>query len=198
MQARFSLAFIFTFALFRPQTHQLHKESPFPPFFPIYKMTGQHIRITRKEGEEMEKDYFIKKVPHERYGELYQFLEVDRETGEGAVVDPFEAGLLVGMQPQEHPLLFVKSKRGADARGFHRGQGFVVQKGSKFAASVSAKCPKKHIRRREELMLAKLLVPLHTQLLVMEDIEFDSPIAALGAAIGGWARAEHGWKEQER
>ena len=162
-------------------------------------MTGLHIRITREEGEEMEKDYFIKKVLHEHYGELYQFLEVDRDTGEEKSVNPFKAGLLEGVYPVgDPPLLFVKSKRGADARGYHRGQGFVVQKGSKFAASVSAKCPKKYIRHREELMLAKLLVPLHTQLLVMEDIEFDSPMAALGAAIGGWARAEHGWKEQER
>jgi hypothetical protein len=145
----------------------------------------------------MATDYFIKKIPHGIYGDLYQFLAVDAETGEERSVNPFEAGLLEGAYAEEGPpLLFVKSKRGADACGYRRGSRFVVQKGSKFAASVSPKCPKKYIRHREELILAKMLMPLHEGLLVMEDIEFDSPTAALGAAIGSWARAEHGWKEQ--
>lgn len=29
----------------------------------------------------------------------------------------------------------------------------------------------------------------------MEDTEFDSPMMAMGAVIGGWVRGSHDWKE---
>lgn len=145
----------------------------------------------------MVKEYMIKKVAHEVHGELYQFLAIDAQMGTQEVVNPFESGLLKELVPMSPApeLLYITSKRGAEAEGYCKGDRFVVKLGSKFAASTSPKCPKKYIRLREELMLRKLLIPLHGKLLVMEDIEFDSPTSAMGAAIGGWVKGSHNWKK---
>lgn len=137
----------------------------------------------------------MKKVIHEKYGELYQFLKLDEESGIEEVLHPFEAGLFPQMKEEPSELFHIQSKRGADATGYYKGDKFIVIEGSKFALSTSLKCPKRYIKMRENLVLAKLLVPLYNQLLVMEDIEFDSPTAAMGAAIGGWAKGQYGWKE---
>ncbi|WKA58253.1 methionine sulfoxide reductase [Planococcus shenhongbingii] len=146
----------------------------------------------------MRKEFYLKKVIHETYGELYQFLEMDAETGQEQVINPFATGLfLETVQEPEPELLYIKSKRGADASGYYKGSRFVVKQGSKFASTTSPKCPKKYIISREILMLQKRVIPLGEQLLVMEDIEFDSPAAAMGAAIGGWVRGAHDWKEHQ-
>lgn len=145
----------------------------------------------------MAKEYIIQQVVHDMYGELYRFLAVDGVAGTQETVDPYESGLLrelVAMPPAPE-LLYITSKRGAAAEGYYIGDRFVVKLGSKFAASTSPKCPKKYVRLREELLLRKLLIPLHGQLLVMEDIEFDSPTSAMGAAIGGWVKGAHNWKK---
>ncbi|HSP22276.1 MAG TPA: methionine sulfoxide reductase [Planococcus sp. (in: firmicutes)] len=148
----------------------------------------------------MAQEVVIRKVAHEIYGELYQFLAVDAEAGTQEAVDPYEAGLLQRAAPLEPTpeLLYITSKRGAEAEGYYKGERFVVKLGSKFAASTSPKCPKKYVRLREELLLSKLLIPLHGRLLVMEDIEFDSPMSAMGAAIGGWVRGTHDWKKLKK
>ncbi|WP_142826716.1 DUF4357 domain-containing protein [Planococcus soli] len=146
------------------------------------------------------KEYFLKKIHHPREGELYQFLELDAQTGQEQIIDPFESGMLQ-LYPEKEPasdVFTITSKRGADATGFYRGEKFVVQRGSKFAASTSPKCPKKYIKLRENLMLDKLLVPFQHQLLLMEDTEFNSPMMAMGAVIGGWVRGSHDWKEAEK
>lgn len=143
----------------------------------------------------MAKEVYLRKIIHDTYGELYQFLELDPASGEERAVSPFEAGVF--REPEQEPeLLYIQSKRGADAAGYCKGQGFVVKQGSKFAATTSPKCPKKYVRSREKLVLEKRLIPFQNQLLVMEDIEFDSPQAAMGAAIGGWVRGAHDWKEK--
>jgi len=136
------------------------------------------------------KEYYVKKIQHPQEGELYQFLELDNETGKEQIVDPFESGMLQLRAPLEeaHELFFITSKRGADATGFYQGDKFIVQRGAKFAATISPKCPKKYIKLRENLVLDKLLVPFQHQLLLMEDTEFDSPMMAMGAVIGGWVR----------
>lgn len=145
----------------------------------------------------MAQEIYVIKVVNEKYGELYQFLKVDLETGKKEVVFPFDIAQFPEIvQEEEAELLTIQSKRGADAVGYSRASSFVVKQGSKFAASTSPKCPKKYIKLREILILDKKLVPLHNQLLVMEDIEFDTPMAAMGAAIGGWVRGPHDWKEQ--
>lgn len=149
----------------------------------------------------MTTDYFVKKVLHPTEGELYQFIGVDTETGEETIIDPFEAGMLerVGEpEPEKPELLFITSKRGADATGYHAGDKFVVTRGSKFAASTSPKCPKKYVVHRENLILDGLLVPVHKGLLLMEDVAFDSPMAAMGAVIGGWVRGPHDWKKTNK
>ncbi|EIM05523.1 methionine sulfoxide reductase A [Planococcus antarcticus DSM 14505] len=142
------------------------------------------------------KEYYVKKIQPPQQGELYQFLERDAETGEEQAIDPFESGMLqLQVEQEPSPELFsVMSKRGADATGFYRGAKFVVQRGSKFAASTSPKCPEKYIKLRENLVLDKLLVPFQHQLLLMEDTEFDSSTLAMGTVIGGWARSSLGWK----
>lgn len=145
----------------------------------------------------MGQEIYLRKIVHETAGEVYQFLKLDEITGQEQVLDPFKALMFKETVPEPQPeLLYIRSKRGADASGYYSGDRFIVQKGWKFAASTSPKCPKKYIRHREELILSKLLVPLHKGLLVMEDIEFESPMAAMGAAIGGWVRGAHDWKEQ--
>jgi hypothetical protein len=136
----------------------------------------------------MAKEVFLKKIIHHTYGELYQFLELD-------LASETEQGVSRETSP-EPELLYIQSKRGADAAGYCKGEKFVVKQGSKFAATTSPKCPKKYIVSRETLMLEKRLIPFQNQLLVMEDIEFDSPQAAMGAAIGGWVRGAHDWKEK--
>ncbi|MBT2570035.1 methionine sulfoxide reductase [Planococcus sp. ISL-110] len=143
------------------------------------------------------KEYYVKKIYHPQEGELYQFLELDAQTGEEQTIDPFESGMLKFYPETEAvPDIFsITSKRGADATGFYRSEKFVVQRGSKFAASTSPKCPKKYVKLRENLVLDKLLVPFEHQLLLMEDTEFDSPMLAMGAVIGGWVRGSHDWKE---
>lgn len=142
------------------------------------------------------KEYYVKKIQHPQEGELYQFLEVDNKTGQEQIIDPFESGMLQLHAPLERApdLFFITSKRGADATGFYRKNQFVVQRGSKFAASTSPKCPKKYMKLRENLVLDKLLVPFQHQLLLMEDTEFESPMLAMGAVIGGWVRGSHDWK----
>lgn len=145
----------------------------------------------------MAQEFVIRKVAHDIYGEVYQFLAVDLEAGTQEAVDPYESGLLQRPAPLEQApeLLYITSKRGAEAEGYYKGERFVVKLGSKFAPSTSPKCPKKYVRLREELLLSKLIIPLHGKLLVMEDIEFDSPMSAMGAAIGGWVRGAHAWKK---
>lgn len=143
----------------------------------------------------MAQQIYVKKVIHEKYGELYQFLKLDTESGIEEVLHPFESGLFSQLKEEAPEMFHIQSKRGADATGYFKGDKFIVIEGSKFALSTSPKCPKQYIKLREGLVLAKLLVPLHTQLLVMEDITFDSPVAAMGAAIGGWVKGPHGWKE---
>lgn len=145
----------------------------------------------------MTKTQFVKRITHPDYGELYQFYEVDEATQEETLLDPFDAGLLLMAVEKEEELpeiLRITSKRGADASGYYAGERFVVQKGSKFAASTSAKCPKNYVKLREKLILEGLLIPLHNQLFLMEDYEFDSPILAMGAVIGGWVKGPHNWK----
>ncbi|MGI2328124.1 DUF4357 domain-containing protein [Planococcus sp. YIM B11945] len=138
-------------------------------------------------------EIYIRKAQTDQ-GDFYEFLRLNPDTGREETVNPFAAGLF--LEEAESPeLLSITSKRGADAKGYYRGDKFVVVKGSKFAASTSPKCPKKYVLLREKLMLNGLLVPLHNQLLVMQDIEFDSPMKAMGAAIGGWVRGPHGWKK---
>lgn len=144
----------------------------------------------------MAQEIYVKKVANEKYGELYQFLKVDLKTGKEEVVFPFEMAQFPEIIQEEEPeLLTIQSKRGADAMGYYEGTRFIVKQGSKFAASTSPKCPKKYIKLRETLILDKKLVPLHGQLLAMEDIEFDTPMAAMGTVIGGWVRGPHDWKE---
>lgn len=142
------------------------------------------------------KEYYVKKIQHPQEGKLYQFLEVDNKTGMQQIIDPFESGMLQLHAPLEEApeLFFIISKRGADATGFYQGDKFIVQRGAKFAATISPKCPKKYIKLRENLVLDKLLVPFQHQLLLMEDTEFDSPMMAMGAVIGGWVRGSHDWK----
>ncbi|WKA54473.1 DUF4357 domain-containing protein [Planococcus shixiaomingii] len=146
----------------------------------------------------MEKEIFIRKVIHDTEGKLYQFLYLNPETGKEEVVNPFERELFQEEVADEPELLEIRSKRGADAKGYYWEDKFIVTRGSKFAASTSPKCPKKYVTLREHLMLEGLLVPLGRQLLVMQDIEFESPMAAMGAAIGGWVRGPHDWKEVKR
>ncbi|MDN7227812.1 methionine sulfoxide reductase [Planococcus sp. N064] len=143
----------------------------------------------------MAKEVYLRKIIHDTHGELYQFLQLDPPSGEEKAVSPFEMGMFKELE-QQPELLYIQSKRGANAVGYCKGQGFVVKQGSKFAATTSPKCPKKYVRSREKLVLEKRLIPFQHQLLVMEDIEFDSPQAAMGAVIGGWVRGAHGWKEK--
>ena len=145
----------------------------------------------------MPKEFYLKKVIHDIHGELYQFLEVDAATGRQQVMDPFDTGMFL-KTVQEPELLYIQSKRGADATGYYKGEKFIVKQGSKFASTASPKCPKKYLVSREKLMLEKRLVPFQNQLLVMVDIEFDSPQSAMGAAIGGWVRGAHDWKERQK
>lgn len=144
----------------------------------------------------MTKTQFVKRITHPDYGELYQFYEMDEATRTKTLVDPFDAGLLLmAAEEEELPeILGITSKRGADASGYYAGEKFVVQKGSKFAASTSAKCPKNYVKLREKLVLEGLLIPLHNQLFLLEDYEFESARAAMGTVIGGWGKRPHGWK----
>ena len=145
------------------------------------------------------KKYYVKKIHHPQEGELYQFLELDVQTGKEQTIDPFRSGMLqLYAEKEPAPDIFsITSKRGADATGVYRGEKFVVQRGSKFAASTSPKCPKKYVKLRENLVLDKLLVPFEHRLLLMEDPEFDSPMLVMGAVIGGWVRGSHDWKEEK-
>lgn len=143
----------------------------------------------------MKKTPFVKRVTHPHYGELYQFFEVDTETLEEIPVDPFDAGILLMAAEEDVPeILTITSKRGADASGYYADGKFVVEKGSKFAASTSAKCPKHYVKLREKLILAGLLIPLHDQLFLLEDYVFDSPVLAMGTVIGSWVKGPHNWK----
>lgn len=40
------------------------------------------------------KGYYVKRIHHPQEGELYKFLEMNPETGQETVIDPFESGLL--------------------------------------------------------------------------------------------------------
>ena len=146
----------------------------------------------------MTKTQFVKRITHPDYGELYKFFEVDEATRQETPVDPFDAGiLLMAVEEQLPEILTIASKRGADASGYHTGDKFVVLKGSKFAASTSPKCPNYYVKLREKLILEGLLIPLHNQLFLLEDYEFDSPMLAMGTVIGGWVRGPHDWKKNK-
>ena len=143
----------------------------------------------------MEKEYYVEAVEHPVFQELYRFYELDPETGEELAVDPFDSGMVKRYQEAPPELFYITSKRGADASGFYQGEQFIVQRGSKFAATTSAKCPKRYVKMREELLLSGKLTPLGKQYLVMEDLEFASPLLAMGVVIGGWAKGAHDWKK---
>ena len=146
----------------------------------------------------MTKTQFVKRITHPDYGELYKFFEVDEGTRQETPVDPFDAGILLMAVEEGLPeILTITSKRGADASGYYVGEKFVVVKGSKFAASTTAKCPKHYVKLREKLILEGLLIPLHNQLFLLEDYEFDSPMLAMGTVIGGWVRGPHDWKKSK-
>lgn len=139
---------------------------------------------------------FVKRITHPDYGELYKFFELDETTQQETPVDPFDAGiLLMAVEEQLPEILTITSKRVADANGYYTGEKFMVQKGSKFAASTTAKCPKNYVKLREKPILEGLLIPLHNQLFLMEDYQFDSPKIAMGTVIGGWVRGPHDWKK---
>lgn len=139
---------------------------------------------------------YIQKVLQSSYGKLYQYLELDPITGEEKTVNSFDSRMIQELPQEELPEIFyISSKRGADASGYYRGGKFIVQKGSKFAASNSPKCPVRFLKLREELVLDGALISLHNQLLLMYDVEFETPMTAMGAAIGGWAKGQQGWKE---
>lgn len=143
----------------------------------------------------MTKTQFVKRITHPDFGQVYQFYEVDADTQQERFVDPFDAGLLTLAVKEELPeILTITSKRGADASGYYMGEKFIVQKGSKFAASTTAKCPKSYVRLREKLVLEGLLIPLHNQLFLLEDYEFDTATIAMGTVVGGWGRGPHSWK----
>ncbi|MCM3609975.1 methionine sulfoxide reductase [Planococcus sp. MERTA32b] len=146
----------------------------------------------------MTKTQFVKRITHPDYGELYQFYEVDGTTREETLLDPFDAGILLMSEVEEAEelpeILKISSRRGADASGYYAGERFVVRKGSKFAVSATAKCPKNYVKLREKLILEGLLIPLHNQLFLLEDHEFESARTAMGTVIGGWAKGPHGWK----
>ncbi|RNF39752.1 DUF4357 domain-containing protein [Planococcus salinus] len=143
----------------------------------------------------MNNDYHVKKVFHPAHGEFYQFFKIDQATGQETAVSPFDAGMFQPIdKPPQPEILSIVSKRGADASGYYTGDKFTVIKGSKFAASTSPRCPERYIQLREDLVLEGLLVPIHNQLLLMEDVEFVSPTNAMGAVIGGWVRGPHGWR----
>ncbi|WP_422124309.1 DUF4357 domain-containing protein [Planococcus sp. X10-3] len=146
----------------------------------------------------MTKTQFVKRITHPDYGELYQFFQLDAVTQEETPVDPFDAGILLMAVEEQPEILTITSKRGADASGYYAGEKFVVVKGSKFAASTTAKCPKNYVKLREKLILEGLLIPLHNQLFLMEDYQFDTPMLAMGTVIGGWAKGPHGWEEKAR
>lgn len=79
----------------------------------------------------MAQEFVIRKVAHEIYGEVYQFLAVDVEAGTQEVVDPYESSLLqrpVSLEPAPE-LLYITSKRGAEAEGYYKGERFVVKLG---------------------------------------------------------------------
>ncbi|ANU20518.1 methionine sulfoxide reductase [Planococcus plakortidis] len=143
----------------------------------------------------MEKEFFVEVLEHPEYGEVYRFLEVDPQTGEEQAVDPFDSGMVRRYQEAPPELFYITSKRGADASGFYQGEQFIVQRGSKFAGTTTPKCPKRYLKLREELLLSGKLTPLGHQYLVMEDVEFASPLIAMGVAIGGWAKGAHDWKK---
>ena len=144
----------------------------------------------------MTKTQCVKRITHPNYGALSKFFELDEATRQETPVDPFDAGiLLMAIEEQLPEILTITSKRGADASGYHAGEKFVVLKGSKFAASTSPKCPKYYVKLREKLILEGLLIPLHNQLFLMEDYQFDSPMLAMGTVIGGWVRGPHHWKK---
>lgn len=148
----------------------------------------------------MTKTHFVKRITHPDYGELYQFYEVDSVTQKETFLDPFDAGLLMSAVEELDQLpeiLTITSKRGADASGYYMGEKFVVQKGSKFAASTTAKCPKSYVKLREELILEGMLIPLHNQLFLMEDYTFENPVIAMGTVVGGWGKGPHSWKEKQ-
>ncbi|WP_033541028.1 methionine sulfoxide reductase [Planococcus sp. CAU13] len=145
----------------------------------------------------MTKTHFVKRITQPDYGELYQFYEVDKATREETPVDPFDAGLLLMAVEEELPeILTITSKRGADASGYYMGEKFIVLKGSKFAVSTTAKCPKNYVRLREKLVLEGLLIPLHNQLFLLEDYVFDNAVIAMGTVVGGWGKGPHGWKAE--
>ena len=132
---------------------------------------------------------YIKKVLLSTYGKLYQFLKLGPITDEENTVYPFEIGVFSEVIQEELPkILIITSERGVDASGFYRGGKFVVQKGSKFAASTFSKCLKKYGKLREGLILEGILISLHQQLFLLEDVEFDSLGAAMGTVIGSWGK----------
>lgn len=144
----------------------------------------------------MTKTQFVKRITHPDYGELYQFFQMDEATRQETPVDPFDAGiLLMAVEEVQPEILSIRSKRGADASGYYVGEKFVVVKGSKFAASTTAKCPKHYVKLREKLILEGLLIPLHNQLFLMEDYQFETPMLAMGTVIGGWSKGPHDWKK---
>ena len=76
-------------------------------------------------------------------------------------------------------MLYSNSRRGVDASGYYFGEKFIVQKGSEFAALTSPECPQRSKILREGLVFQGILISFLNQLLLMQDVEFESPIVAI-------------------
>lgn len=91
---------------------------------------------------------------------------------------------------------FIRATRGADAQGEPTSDGFVVFKGSKAAASVTASTSKSFVAFREKLVLEGLLVKKEGCFEFTDDYIFSSPSTAAVIVLGRNANGLTEWRKQ--
>ncbi len=83
---------------------------------------------------------------------------------------------------------------GTDVRAVFDGGSVTVLKGSRGRATETASFAESSKRKRQELITQGFLTAKGDELIVVNDIEFDSPSGAATIMLG---RASNGWRELE-
>ena len=99
------------------------------------------------------------------------------------------------VKPSQHQTLFyIKSTRGADARGEPTSDGFVVLKGSKVAISTVPSITQNFSRFRDELIISGVITESNGIMEISEDYVFSSPSTAAVIVMGRNANGLTEWK----
>lgn len=97
---------------------------------------------------------------------------------------------------QHQAIFYIKSARGADAKGEPTSDGFVVLKGSKVATSTVPSITQNFSRLRDELISNEVITERNGLMEISDDYVFSSPSTAAVIVMGRNANGLTEWKQK--